>query len=154
MQFLNVLITRHICNQEAPGSKVPWFRDPARPCLSKSCAQTRWWTGTAPEVGVQPFGAVFHRSAACASRKRKRVLGSRRLIRGLLLSQAAAVKSCSRQGHAVRGSLLGDSGGASQFRQRSSLLPPGLATAGRGEQWTRTRCGPPGSLRRESVRPF
>ena len=72
---------------------------------------------------------------ACAPRKRKVGPVSGRLIRGLVLSQAAHLKIYSWAGHAFWGSLLGDSAGSAQFRQRSPLLRPRLAAAGWGEPW-------------------
>lgn len=49
------------------------------------------------------------------------------------VTSRASLKSALSAGHAVRGSLLGDPAGAAQFRERSPLLPPRLAAAGRGE---------------------
>lgn len=63
---------------------------------------------------MQPLGAGLNCVATCAPRKRKRAPVSGRLIRGLVLSQAAPLETCSGAGHAFRGSLLGDPAGAAQ----------------------------------------
>ena len=81
------------------------------------------------------MGAELNCAPACAPRKRKLGPVSGRLIRGFVLSQAGRLKICSWAGHAFWGSLLGNSAGSAQFRQRSPLLRPRLAAAGWGEQW-------------------
>lgn len=86
---------------------------------------------------MRTLGAGLQCAAACAPRKRKRAPVSGRLIRGVVLSPAAPVRSCFEAGHAFGRSLLGDPAGAAQFGQRSPVLPPRLAAAGRGEQWPR-----------------
>ena len=81
------------------------------------------------------MGAELNYAPACAPRKRKLGPVSGRLIRGFVLSQAGRLKICSWAGHAFWGSLLGNSAGSAQLRQRSPLLRPRLGAAGWGEQW-------------------
>lgn len=138
-----------LCDQEALGFRSPldWrsLRAPSfrvHPLRGRPSAGGRVSTGS----GVC--------AAACAPRKRKRAPVPGRLIRGLVLSQAAPRERCGGGVcDAVGGSLLGDPAGTAQFRQRSPLLPSRLATAGGGEQWTRRALWPFWPPRREPVHP-
>lgn len=144
-----------LCSQEALGFRSPLDWSSLRaPCELPASKSKHYAPIPVPVDRSAPeMRCALLCAAACAPRKRKRVPVSGRLIRGLVLSQAAPRESCGGVCDAVGGSLLGDPAGTAQFRQRSPLLPPRLAAAGRGEQWTQRGLWPFWPLRPEPVHP-
>lgn len=128
---------------EAPGPRgapaaTPRPQLPARPRFRRGdrkrpCAQARCGSGSAPEAGRAASGGGLALRRRVRGPEAEASAGFRAAdSRACLSPQAASLRGGGAGGHAVRGALLGDPAGAAQFRQRSPLLPPRLAAAGRG----------------------
>lgn len=128
---------------EAPGPRgapaaAPRPQLPARPRFRRGdrkrpCAQARCGSGSAPEAGRAASGGGLALRRRVRGPEAEASAGFRAAdSRACLSPQAASLRGGGAGGHAVRGALLGDPAGAAQFRQRSPLLPPRLAAAGRG----------------------